>query len=276
MTTVPQDKQAVRELVKERYAKAAEGSGCCASSCCSGSTTQDYSQSLGYAPEDLAAVPEGADLGLGCGNPTALASLAPGEVVVDLGAGAGIDCFIAARAVGPEGRVIGIDMTPAMLERARKNAVDAGVSRWVEFREGIIEALPVVSSSVDVILSNCVINLSPDKKTVFREAFRVLKPGGRLAVSDILLSAPLPADIASLAAAYVSCIGGAILADEYFGAMREAGFVDIEHDRTPLGAMLEGLLADPTVGEIAAQIGAARVRSLADSVFSYKIRARKP
>ena len=276
MATVPESQDAVRELVKERYAEAARGGGCCGPSCCSETPSESHAQKIGYRAEDLEALPEGADLGLGCGNPTALASLKPGEVVLDLGSGAGIDCFIAARAVGPEGRVIGIDMTPEMLERARKNAVDSGVSRWVEFREGIIEALPVVDDSVDVILSNCVVNLSPDKKAVFREAFRVLKPGGRVAVSDILLSAPLPAGIASLAAAYVSCLGGALVVEEYLGAMREAGFVDIEHERVPLGPMLEDLLADPAVQEVVAAVGQERALSLADTVFSYKIRARKP
>ncbi len=271
MTSVPETENAVRELVKERYADAARGSGCC-----SASQPKTHAEQIGYQLADLEAVPDEANLGLGCGNPTALASLKLGEVVVDLGAGGGIDCFIAAQAVGPEGRVIGIDMTPEMLERARKNAVDVGVARWVEFREGIIEALPIVSDSADVIISNCVVNLSPDKKAVFREAFRVLKPGGRLAVSDILLSAPLPPEIASLATAYVGCVGGALVAEEYFDAMRQAGFVDIEHDRVGVGDMLDGLLADPTAKEVVAAVGEEKVRAVADTVFSYEIRARKP
>jgi SAM-dependent methyltransferase len=235
-----------------------------------------YSQQLGYQPGQLADAPLEANLGLGCGNPTALASLRPGEVVVDLGAGAGLDAFIAAKAVGPTGRVIGIDMTTEMLARARANAVQADVAGYVEFREGIIEALPVVSDSVDVIISNCVINLSPDKAQVFREAFRVLKPGGRLAVSDIVLTAPLPQDIQQLADAYVGCVGGAMLADDYLGAIREAGFVDVKWESTSAAPILQGIVDNPTAQGVVDSIGAERLSAIAETVMSYAIEARKP
>jgi len=204
---------AVRATVRAAYAAVANrGTSCCGPSCCSPNTAkQTHAVWLGYAAEDLDGIPEDANLGLGCGNPTALAGLRPGEVVLDLGSGAGIDALIAAEKVGPSGRVIGVDTTPEMLERARNNATKMGISRRVEFREGIIEELPVVSGSVDVVISNCVINLSPDKPRVFREMFRVLKAGGRVAVSDICLREPLPADIVALTEAYVGCIAGAML-----------------------------------------------------------------
>ena len=182
---------------------------------------------LGYSEEDLAAVPEGANLGLGCGNPQAIAALKPGEVVVDLGAGGGFDCFLSARAVGPGGAVIGVDMTPEMVAKARENARKAGYDN-VEFRLGEIEHLPIADDTADVIISNCVINLSPDKQAVYREAFRVLKPGGRLAVSDVVATAELPdewlADMQMLSA----CISGAAKVDEVEEMLRTAGFVDID------------------------------------------------
>jgi ubiquinone/menaquinone biosynthesis C-methylase UbiE len=175
----------------------------------------------------LSAVPEGANLGLGCGNPVAIASLKEGEVVLDLGSGAGFDCFLAANAVGDKGKVIGVDMTPEMLELARENAVKGGYEN-VEFRLGEIENLPVGDSSVDIVISNCVINLSPEKEKVFAEAFRVLKPGGRVMVSDMVLLRELPEEVLNSSEAYVGCIAGAVLKDKYVEAMKQAGFTDIK------------------------------------------------
>ena len=184
----------IKKLVRTRYAKVAKTSGsCCASSisCCSAPTSKEVSSMIGYSQDEMTAVPEGANLGLGCGNPTALASLKEGEVVLDLGSGAGFDCFLAANKVGKKGKVIGVDMTPEMLDKARANA-KKGKYINVEFRLGEIENLPVADNSVDVIISNCVINLAPNKKRVFEEALRVLSPKGRLMVSDIVLLRPLP------------------------------------------------------------------------------------
>lgn len=269
---MPAAAEAIRETVRENYARyATEGSGCC------GPTTAAHAKDLGYTDSDLASVPDGANLGLGCGNPTAIASIQPGEVVLDLGSGAGLDALIAAERTGESGRVIGVDMTPQMLARARENAVKAGVADRVEFREGVIEQLPVVSDSVDVLISNCVINLSPDKGRVFAEAFRVLKPGGRVAVSDILLTEPLPEDIRAHAALYVGCVGGAMVADDYIAAMEDAGFADIRWTRVGAGSILShGVEADPGLKQAVLALGAARIAAVAQTVFSYQIEARKP
>ena len=221
----------IRKKVRDGYAQVALGAkqSCCgpASPCCgSGSSAQFISGAVGYSREQMDAVPEGANLGLGCGNPVALASLRAGETVLDLGAGAGFDCFLAAREVGDTGRVIGVDMTPEMLAKARENAVKGGY-RNVEFRLGEIEHLPVADATVDIILSNCVINLSPEKPQVFAEAFRVLKPGGRLAVSDVVLLQPLPPALAESAAAYLGCVAGASLREDYLEMLRRAGFGEV-------------------------------------------------
>ena len=181
---------------------------------------------MGYGGDDLAAVPEGANLGLGCGNPQAIADLLPGEVVVDLGSGAGFDAFLAARQVGPEGRVVGVDMTPDMLAKARANAARIGAAN-VEFRLGEIEALPLADAVADVVISNCVINLSPDKRRVFAEAFRVLKPGGRVAVSDVVRFADLPPELAGDEALLCGCVSGAATAGELAAWMEAAGFVAV-------------------------------------------------
>jgi SAM-dependent methyltransferase len=268
------EKDRVHDVVKSGYAEVARQGG----GCCGADATSAHGQTaalLGYAEEDITGAAADANLGLGCGNPTALASLKPGEVVVDLGSGAGFDALLSAEKLGPEGRFIGVDMTPEMLERARTNAVQAGYARTVEFREGLIENLPVASNSVDVVISNCVINLSPDKAQVFREAYRVLKPGGRLAVSDIVLSKPLPPDIAKVVESWIACVGGALVEDEYFGHMRAAGFENIEHTRKPAGPMLTASLQDPMWKAAVELIGADRIRELSDTVFSYTVTAEK-
>jgi SAM-dependent methyltransferase len=219
----------IKEVVQQRYAKIAKTEPCCGSSSCSGgeSTTTQTAKTLGYREEDLSAAPQGAYLGLGCGNPLALASLKEGETVLDLGSGAGFDCFLAAKEVGEKGRVIGVDMTAEMVEKARQNARQAGY-RNVEFRLGDIEKLPVEDESMDVVISNCVINLAPDKEAVFRDAFRALKPGGRLWVSDIVLLKELPERIRNSVEAYVGCIAGAAMKEDYLCMLASAGFKEVQ------------------------------------------------
>ena len=274
-------KKDVKKAVRESYARIAEqGSSCCcgpSSSCCgSADAVQEISRGIGYSDDELAAVPDGANLGLGCGNPVALASLQEGETVLDLGSGAGFDCFLAANKVGEKGKVIGVDMTPEMVARARENALK-GVYTNVEFRLGEIENLPVADASVDIVISNCVINLSPDKKRVFNEVFRALKPGGRLMVSDIVLLKPLPDAIRNSVEAYVGCIAGAALKDEYLGAIEAAGFGDIR----VLGEAIvpvESILNDPAAQAIIenSAIAPEMVRDTANSVISAKVSAVKP
>jgi len=276
---MPARQDDIRRSVREGYAKVAKGSGSCCGpsrSCCGSSTPQSVSRAVGYSDEELASVPDGADLGLGCGNPIALASLRPGETALDLGSGPGMDCFLAARKVGPEGKVIGVDMTPEMLEKARKNAASSGVGN-VEFRLGEIEHLPVSDNSVDVVISNCVINLSPDKPQVFREAFRVLRPGGRLMVSDIVLDSPLPKGLLDSAAAYVGCISGASLKTDYLGMIAAAGFSDVtvvSEERFPV----EATASDPTLRALVRESGlsADELRNAAAAVRSVKVSALKP
>ncbi len=220
----------IKKAVREGYSRiATQGDSCCGpeTSCGCGSSADTFSKVMGYTDSDLGAIPEGANLGLGCGNPIALASLKEGEVVLDLGSGAGIDCFLAAAVVGKTGKVIGVDMTPAMLEKARENARKGDFGN-VEFRLGEIEHMPVADNSIDVIISNCVINLSPDKKQVFNEAYRVLKHSGRIMVSDIVLLKELPDEIRNSIDAYVGCVAGADTKDNYLAAIESAGFTDIK------------------------------------------------
>ena len=227
------DDAQIKEMVRARYggiaAKASEES-CCApapSACCGPETaSHDKARRMGYSEAELAAVPEGANLGLGCGNPQAIAAMQPGEIVVDLGSGAGFDCFLAARQVGETGHVIGVDMTYEMLKKARDNAAFVGAGN-VEFRLGELEHLPIADDTADVVISNCVINLVPDKAQVFREAFRVLKPGGRLAVSDVINILPLPAELRADPALLCGCVAGAAPAKRIEAWLSEAGFVEV-------------------------------------------------
>jgi len=269
----------IREVVREKYGRIAEGrTGCCgatateearaqncgAAGCCGEGDASGVLEQLGYSSEQAAMIPEGANLGLGCGNPLAYADLRPGEAVLDLGSGAGIDCFLAGREVGPEGRAIGVDMTAAMVEKARAHATRGGTAN-VEFRLGEIEHLPVADASVDVVISNCVINLSPDKPQVFREVLRVLKPGGRMVVSDLLLTRELSPELQKNVDLYVGCVAGASQRDEYPRLMREAGFADIEV--VAEGGYGTGAAALPHEGPEAEAFR---------SVISAKIRAWKP
>ncbi len=228
----------IRDDVSKRYGEIATTGG---ASCCGGSSDQavgtlEHARAIGYSGEDLAALPDGANLGLGCGNPTSLTLIEPGQTVVDLGSGAGVDCFIASQKVGPEGRVIGIDMTDPMLDKARAYADKHGFAN-VEFRKGVIEKMPLDDASVDLVISNCVINLSPDKQTVFREIARVLKPGGRAAISDIVLLGELPDAIRSDLEAYIGCIAGAVMIGDYLGYAMTAGLNVEKADRKSYDVM---------------------------------------
>jgi ubiquinone/menaquinone biosynthesis C-methylase UbiE len=268
----------VKKLVRNRYAKVAKTNGsCCASSvsCCSAPTNEQVSKMIGYSEEEMNAVPEGANLGLGCGNPIALASLKEGERVLDLGSGAGFDCFLAAKKVGKQGKVIGVDMTPEMLDKARANA-KKGKYTNVEFRLGEIENLPVADNSVDVIISNCVINLAPNKKRVFEEAFRVLSLKGRLMVSDIVLLTELPESIQKNVEAYAGCISGAELKDKYLELMRKAGFqkVKVIEEKT---YPLEYIISESTLKDAIkmANMTEEEVKEAANIVVSIKVSAVK-
>ncbi len=270
----------IKQAVRERYAQiAAKESSCCApSNSCCGTTDQatDISKKIGYRDEELDSVPEGANLGLGCGNPTALASLKEGETVLDLGSGGGFDCFLAANMVGQKGKVIGVDMTSEMIDKARENARKSGYLN-VEFRLGEIENLPVADNSVDAIISNCVINLSPDKGRVFKEAYRALKPGGRVMVSDVVLLKELPDFIKNSIEAYIGCLSGALMRDEYLGAIKAAGFQEVRIiDETSFP--VEYVANDPTAKAIIEnlEIPPEKVKEVDGSVISINVRAVKP
>ncbi len=276
-------KKNIQKEVKKKYGGIATSSGSCAcstsSSCCgpvdagrhgSSPSAEELSTSVGYTPAELASIPAGANLGLGCGNPVALASLKAGETVLDLGSGGGIDCFLAARQVGPRGRVIGVDMTPEMIRLARENAAKGGVKN-VEFRQGEIESLPLEDGSVDAVISNCVINLSTDKEKVFREIFRVLRSGGRLMVSDIVLDGQLPEQVKNSVAAYTGCIGGALKRQDYLVAIAKAGFTGVEivaETKVPVD-----LWAD--LPEEAKTLSRDEVKAALAAITSIKVSARK-
>jgi len=268
----PESPDAIREAVRHGYTKVAGR----ASSCCGSLPhVEAVSRANGYSEEQLRAVPVEANLGAGCGNPTAIDSLRPGEVVVDLGSGAGMDVFLAARQVGPAGRVIGVDMTDAMLAKARENARKGGYTN-VEFRKGTIEDLPIDDQSVDVVLSNCVINLSPEKHKVFAEAYRVLKPGGRLMISDIVLDRELPPEVLDSVDAYLGCVGGASLRATYLQTIERAGFRDVTITGEKSAASAFSL-EDPAIGEAMKrmEISADEALTYLASVTSVHVFARR-
>ncbi len=263
-----------QKIVREEYAKIAQN---VSSSCCGSSKSNARAASIkvGYSEDELKSIPESADMGLGCGNPTALVSIAEGETILDLGSGGGIDCFLAAQKAGPSGKVIGVDMTPEMIDRARKNAVTMGHGN-VEFRLGEIESLPVADSSVDLIISNCVINLSTRKEQVFRESYRVLKKGGRIMISDVVLTGDLPEQVMKSVSAYVGCIAGAVKKECYLQMIVDAGFSDvriIEETRIPA----ELWANDPIAEKIKEEAGMVRGagKSLFNSIASVKVFGRK-
>ncbi|MEW5919566.1 MAG: arsenite methyltransferase [Bacillota bacterium] len=272
------EKESIKKSVREKYARVSTQSGSCCTpqtSCC-GDTSPTLENFIGYSAEELSQIPQEAILGLGCGNPLALTSIKEGETVLDLGSGAGIDCFLAAARVGPTGKVIGVDMTAEMLEKARAN-VQKGNYTNVEFRLGEIENLPVADNCVDLVISNCVINLSTDKKRVFAESFRVLKGGGRLMVSDLVLQRELPPAIRRSVEAYAGCIAGAVLKEEYLDAVRAAGFTDIEIKKEQVFPV-EHLKEDPFIGSLMreSEITPAELESLEDTVLSISLFAKKP
>ncbi len=269
----PEDPDQLREMVKQGYTEVVTR----ATSCCGPAPVDadEVGRKIGYSADELEAVPDGANLGVGCGNPTAIDTLKAGETVVDLGSGAGMDAFLAARQVGPTGNVIGVDMTDAMLEKARENASKAGATN-VEFRKGNIEALPIEDESVDAIISNCVINLSPEKDKVFREAYRVLRPGGRVMVSDVVLDRELPAEVLQSVDAYVGCVGGASLRSVYLQTIEDAGFSEVRVDgERNFGSVLS--LDDPMVAEAVERLGATaeEARDFLSAVTSLQVFARK-
>lgn len=272
--------QEIKKVVREGYGKIAkQGSSCCSpvSSCCGNIKSADsISRKMGYTEEEITSVPEGANLGLGCGNPTAIASLKEGETVLDLGSGPGFDCFLAAQKVGKKGKVIGIDMTPEMIKKAKENA-EKGNYQNVEFRLGEIENLPVDDNSVDIIISNCVINLSPDKDKVFKEAFRVLKPGGRIMVSDIVLLKALPDPVKESVEAHIGCLAGAMMKPDYIKTIESVGFQKVEIMGETIFP-IEFMLNDPSVQTVikSLNISIEEIKTLSDSAVSIKVSGIKP
>ncbi len=270
----------IKNSVRKGYAKIVQqDSSCCttASSCCtSGASAREISKNIGYTEEDLQAVPEGSNLGLGCGNPIALASLKEGETVIDLGSGAGFDCFLAAEKVGASGRIIGIDMTPEMIDKARENAEKSDHEN-VEFRLGEIENLPAADNTADIVISNCVINLVPDKSRVFKEAFRALKPGGRLMVSDIVLTKELPEAVKNSIEAYIGCLSGAAMMREYLETIETAGFQDVKVTGET-SIPIEYMANDPTAQALMETLDLTpeTVKELGESIRSIIVYGIKP
>ncbi len=272
--------ESIKEAVKKRFAATVRQSSACGCSrrppAPDGGFARTAGRLAGYSDQELESVPSGANLGLGCGNPLAFAAVREGDVVLDLGSGAGVDCFLAANIVGPKGKVIGVDMTPQMVEKARENAWNNNYKN-VEFKVGEIEKLPVENSSVDVIISNCVINLSPDKPKVFHEAYRVLKPGGRMLVSDMVLLEDLPEYVHDSVEAYVRCIGGAAHKDEYIHAMKEAGFQEVTivgESQFPAELIAEQPVLKELIDNL--KIPMSEVERIGKTVVSMKVSARKP
>ncbi len=264
-------KEETKKIVREAYGRIAQTQEGCGCSTC-GPDVNELAKSIGYSDEELKTIPNEANLGLSCGNPTAIASLKEGEVVLDLGAGAGFDCFLAAAQVGSNGKVIGVDMTPEMVEKARENAEKNNVKN-VEFRLGEIENLPVTDNSVDVVISNCVINLSTDKQKVFHELYRVLKPGGRVAISDIALLGELPKKIKESINAYVSCVSGAILIDEYKKIVEASGLKDVKVTAKSSSACIDSDTKDPIGRAVLDTLG--KNESLEGSIVSIYIEGHK-
>ncbi len=269
----------IKRAVKEGYACIAkQATSYYSSRSCGGCAdiSEEIIKSMGYSEEEISAAPPGSNLGLGCGNPVALASLRVGETVLDMGAGAGFDCFLASSRVGASGKIIGVDITSEMVEKARSNARKAGYAN-IDFRQGDLENMPVADSYVDVVISNCVINLIPNKKMVFREAFRVLKPGGRLAVSDVVLTKELPDFVKRSSKAYISCLAGAIMKDEYLQIIRSVGFSEVnvvDESNFPVKSLLCETSGSTVIER--PRISAEQQKEVADSVLSIKVIAVKP
>ena len=263
----------IRETVRKGYTDIAKGKSDC---CCGSSSPDKLAKGIGYTNEELQVLPDGANMGLSCGNPTAIANLKPGQVILDLGSGGGFDVFIAAQKVGPQGKAIGVDMTPEMLSKAR-----AGISKFtektglsnVEFRLGEIEYLPVADSSIDVVISNCVINLSPDKQQVWNEIARVLKTGGKACISDLALKNPLPPEVLKSAVALVSCVAGAVLVDETIKMAKQAGLSDIQIDEKAYSIDLMADCNDPLYGQVKESLP--QGTKLSDYIISVNITAFK-
>lgn len=277
------DPKEIKKMVKQGYAEVARtGSTCCSttSPCCSLSgVVEEISKNIGYSEKELDETPEGANLGLGCGNPTALASLKLGETVLDLGSGAGFDCFLAAARVGKEGKVIGVDMTPEMIEKARENASNGGYAN-VEFKLGDIEEIPVADASIDVVISNCVVNLAPSKDKVFREIFRILKNGGRFIISDMVLLKTIPDKIKESAEAYIGCLSGAILKKDYLNTIKNSGFENIEiieETNYPFDLIVAMIPHDEITAILKdLDLSMEEAKEIAESVISIEVRGTKP